>query len=895
MRNVCLALILALTLPASARVLSYAPYTNTPAQAGIHSRASRHFVLIEGGDINQRQVVLYDTEGDDPRVVYPQQTTSRLTYIAYAALYERDGQPPLILVGTSYYQAALSSDGGASWKSIRGPGTAVSTSGWIDNGGASTQPPWYPIQTGNDLYPFVIAGDAGVFAVSPEGATKLLAPSGSMVGRDREGTRFLIKSGGFVSMVDVYGNHRRLFAVEANLRYSGWITPAGQAYVEAYARDGRYLFHYRNGALYFVAGPRDQRPPVAGDPYRPEVEELRFFAVPTEDYRGAWMIQRRSGQPTTLLRHLPGGDVETMWSDPAGREVEALIPGRSGDTLLIQVHVPRDVNVERPFIDPALAIWHAGDPMPAAYDELFLNEEANKSFLHVDVDAMAAGQAFVFNSGSTFFEAPEEGPVSAPIGGGGEVLQEWGVVRASLRQRLVLPGVARMRGAYGALWSTDLTIYNPLDVPQSVEVRYSGMGEEAVRSLLRRTQTLHLAPREIATIDDALYSLFLIVNGGGTLHFEPEVGVNVFARTYHTTPAGGTYGYGMQAVDFFNAAGPRFTMTFSGAFPGPNFRTNIALTDTSGRGTEARLQGIPSLDYHRSELGTLATPSGGALQMNARTGFPRGGALVVQPTRGTAIPTVVAIDNVTNDPTYFPPDLPATIARSIPVLAHVDTNGVRLRSDLYLYNPTDHGREVILEAKPWDKSVRRVIYLYVEPHASQVYVDALPTLFTFTGYMRVRYRSDEDEETGEGVRVTSRLYTVDENGGTAGALVPPLNNFQIAGPGDTLEILGISGGDRFRTNLGLVELSQTNTFGRANVRVRIFDEQHRQLDTFDTSIDSTYGRQIDDLFAHRNLQTPKAALIEVEVLGGGLVAAYATLVDGITTDATYLAANLAAK
>lgn len=64
---------------------------------------------------------------------------------------------------------------------------------------------------------------------------------------------------------------------------------------------------------------------------------------------------------------------------------------------------------------------------------------------------------------------------------------------------------------------------------------------------------------------------------------------------------------------------------------------------------------------------------------------------------------------------------------------------------------------------------------------------------------------------------------------------------------------------------------------------------------FDTSIDSPYGRQIDDLFAHRNLETPKAALIEVQVLGGGLVAAYATLVDGITTDATYLAANLAAK
>lgn len=905
MRNITITLmaILALTLPASARVLSYAPYTSQPAQAGIHSRTSRHFILIEGHDAYDRRVVLYDTRGDEPRVVYPPPGSSRTgDLIDYAASYEREGEPPLILVGPNYREMTLSSDGGLTWKDINLQAAEVSKSGWIDNGGSHTQPLWYPIQTGNDTWPFIVSSryDRGIWAIGAQGAMKRLSGPGTMVGRDREGTRFLVKENGAVFMIDVYGNRRRLFAAEPNLPYAGWITPGGQAYLEMYASDGHYLFHYRNGGLYFVAGPRDQRPPAPGDGPRAWSDELRFFAVPTADYGGAWMIQRRSGQPTTLLRHRAGGDLETMWSDPAGREIEALIPGRSGETLLIQVHVPRDVSVERPFIDPALAVWHIGDPMPASYDELFLNEEANKSFLHVDVDAMASGEAFVFNSGSVFEAAPE-GPISSPIGGGGDVLQEWGVVRASLKQRLVLPGVARTRGAYGALWSTDLTLYNPLDVPQSVEVRYSGMGEEEVRSLLRRTQTIRLAPREIAVIPDALYSLFLIVNGGGTLHFEPEVGVNVFGRTYHTTTAGGTYGYGMQAIDFFNAVGSRFSMTFSGAFPGPNFRTNVALTDTSGRGTAAALMSVLANDYFASrELTTLATPSSGVLQTNGVERFrpsltTGGGALVIQPTRGTAIPTVVAIDNITNDATYFPPDLPATIARSIPVLAHVDTPTMKLRSDLYLYNPTDDDRWVVLEAKPWDKSVRRIIYRQLAPHESQVIVDALPTLFTFTGYMRVRYRSDEDDQTGEGVRVTSRLYTVDANGGTAGALVPPLNNFQIASPGDTLEILGISGGDRFRTNLGLVELSQANTFGRADIRVRIFDEQHRQLDTFDTAIDSTYGQQLDDLFAARHIETPKAALIEVEVLGGGLVAAYATLIDGMTGDATYLAANLGAK
>ena len=38
--------------------------------------------------------------------------------------------------------------------------------------------------------------------------------------------------------------------------------------------------------------------------------------------------------------------------------------------------------------------------MPRHYDELYLNEEWNKGFVHVDVDKMAEGEPFVFNSGA---------------------------------------------------------------------------------------------------------------------------------------------------------------------------------------------------------------------------------------------------------------------------------------------------------------------------------------------------------------------------------------------------------------------------------------------------------------------------------------------------------------
>jgi hypothetical protein len=887
---------LALTLPSSARVLSYAPYTGEPAQAGIHSRSSRYFVLIEGANTIARQVVLYDTQGDEPRVLQPD---PRFAYgeIYYAALFEREGDPPLILIGGER-ATRLSNDGGTTWMTVAVPLPSVSGSGWIDNGGADTQPIWYPVQVGGKDAPFILATDQGLSIITAQGTVRnIYTGPMSMVGRNREATSFLIKENGFISLVDLYGGKSRLFATDPSAAYGGWITPFGSTYIQSYRREGRFLYLFRNRVLRFIAGPEDVAVPVEGIA-TPRVDDLRFFAIPTIDFDGAWMIQRAHGKPTRLLRHTAqSGVLETMWSDPSGREVEALIPGESGQTLLIQVHVPRDVTVDQPFIDPALAVWHIGTPMPTEYDELYLNEEENKAFLHVDVDAIESGEPFVFNSGSIYHDAPVEGPVSPPVPGGADIIQEWGVVRASLRQHLVLPGVARMHGVGGTRWSTDLVISNPDDEPQSVEVRYVGIGETTVPSFLRRTQTIHLDPREIKTIPDVLYSMFLIVNGGGTLHFLPETGVNVFARTYNTQGQG-TLGYGMQAIDFFNAAGSRFPLIFSGAFPGSNFRTNVLLTDTSGRGAEARL--LPPTDHSPLTVTTAQVPPNGVSAKNglrsvAISPARRVGGLRIEPTRGTIIPTVIAIDNISQDATYFPPDPPTTVPRSIPVLAHLDVNGMRIRSDLYFYNPLPVTQRVTLEAKPWDKSVRRIVSVDVPALSSRVVVDALPTLFTFTGYMRVRFQTVDTDYSVDGVRVTSRLYIQRDDGGTVGCLVPPLNNFQIAGPGDALEILGVHGGNAFRTNLGLIELSQTNTFGKANVRVRIYDQRHREIDTFTTSIDSTFGKQIDDLFASRNIDTPNAALIRVEVIDGGLVAAYVTLVDPITQDATYLPANLAAK
>src|SRR5207253_9736500 len=61
----------------------------------------------------------------------------------------------------------------------------------------------------------------------------------------------------------------------------------------------------------------------------------------------------------------------------------------------------------------------------------------------------------------------------APSSGrGSDVVQQCGVVRASLQQKLVLPGVGHTAAAYGINWATDVTLYNPNDGATRVDLRF---------------------------------------------------------------------------------------------------------------------------------------------------------------------------------------------------------------------------------------------------------------------------------------------------------------------------------------------------------------------------------------------------------------------------------------
>jgi hypothetical protein len=906
-----------LATAASARVISYAPYSDRPAYPAQQHRMNRFFVLMEGLGSSAPilapyysyptgQLVMYDSKGEqEPRVVLPQDNS--VAAFSVVAVRENNGVPVIFtqtnaVIGGKNSERkmifALSTDGGSSWKIISGlpdNGYVVQNIGAFaaDTGGPITHNQYSQVRIGTASTPFVLSFyNGGIFSVAADGTVRQLVGGSStnagatLVGSDISGSVFLYRqSPDTLSIVDLAGNKGVIGIVNPSATDEGWITPNGDVYLHEWSGSQTTLARFHDGVRSTILSQTSDG-------------QLGMFAIPTFDFTGAWIIQRGQSRPTTLFLHDATG-LHEQWSDVTAPEVEALHAGSSGKSLLVQVHRPRPQTDQRIFKDPALAIWHVGEREPRVYDELFMDEQYTKGFVHLDVEAVAKGEPFVFDSGAT---SPPVGIIispSIPVAGGGDVVQEWGVVRASLSQKLILPGIGRTPGAYNSYWLSDVILYNPLDAAQEVVITYvpTGTPSPAVSALY--ASKLTLAPHEIRVIPDALKTIFNIDNGGGAFILTPESGINASSRTY-TRSDKGTYGFGMNAIDYFaGSASPRFPVTFAGAFPGSSFRTNLILTDVSGHGSETALTAVGLSGFMGASAVPFEVRANGQQQINGISAslslFPSDtGGLLVQPTRGAVVASVIAIDNRTNDPTYFPPDLPSPIVRTIPAIGHLDgANNAKFRSDLYLYNPSGQTRNLILQVKPWDSAESpQTINFTMLPNEARVIPDVLFRLFGRTGIARLRYQSSGDPL---GVRVTSRTYTVDENGGTYGFLMPPLNNFQSATTGDTLEILGVVGGSQFRTNIGLVELTAFPAPQQATARIEIIDEKGKTIDAFTVNVPSAGGMQVNDVFHARGLgDGPAAALIRVTPLSG-MVGAYATINDNGTNDPTYLAANLAAK
>ena len=335
-----------------ARVISYSPYTDRVATPAVQHRLNRHFLLIEQpptssfapplvspippyGYYTVGQAVLYDASGtEEPRVVFPQDGSTAV--ITAAAVREDDRQTPAILIETNANFRGnnpsaqliwlLSTDGGTSWTKVALPSTAINIPSTIDVGGPFVRGRYSQVRIGTREVPFVVGVPGGasatLYAVTADGSANQLAifpvtnltqpPQNPLIGRDAEGRRFLVQSSDGILIIDLNGTRTTLAANTLRGAADGWITPDGAAYIQQDISQGNVtLLYVKNGAATPVAAAWDGPPDVI----QPTNISWVFYAVPTADYAGAWIIRRGGSRPTQLLLHKPASGLVEQWTD----------------------------------------------------------------------------------------------------------------------------------------------------------------------------------------------------------------------------------------------------------------------------------------------------------------------------------------------------------------------------------------------------------------------------------------------------------------------------------------------------------------------------------------------------------------------------------------------------
>ena len=299
-------------------------------------------------------------------------------------------------------------------------------------------------------------------------------------------------------------------------------------------------------------------------------------------------------------------------------------PASSGRRLLVQVHRPRPQMDQRLFKDPALAVWEEGQPAPARVRRA-LPERADEQGVRPprrrDGRRRGAVRLRLGRHRPRASSAAAGRPATAARAGR-DVVQEWGVVKASLRQRLVIPAVARTAGAGGAFWKTDLLLGNPgrRAAPASTSGSFRRGGGEA------REAIVSLASREIRLVPDVLGGSLRRSRRARARSSSRRRGPASSRRRAGPGPPRGRAPSGCRWVRSTSSRrrAPGSRSASRARFPGAGYRTNVG----GRRRRRARRDGRPPVRVGVG-LGRPARPhlrGGRRAERRSSTGSPRGSA-----------------------------------------------------------------------------------------------------------------------------------------------------------------------------------------------------------------------------------------------------------------------------
>ncbi|MBV8516276.1 MAG: DUF11 domain-containing protein [Acidobacteria bacterium] len=465
---------------------------------------------------------------------------------------------------------------------------------------------------------------------------------------------------------------------------------------------------------------------------------------------------------------------------------------------------------------------------------------------------------------------------------------------------LVIPAVGHLAGV-NSNWQSDVRLANTGALAQQFRLSFNrGTGDPS--DGVRETIVTVDAGATMA-LDDIVRNWYGIGSLGdssnGTLVIEPlsadaALGAIVSSRTYNLA-SGGTLGQFIPAVPFrdFIGAATHSILALQQIAQNGSYRTNLGLVESAGKPANVLVSVFDGSGNRLLEV-PVSLNAGEQRQLNgflaANNLSLANGHVEVQVTDGEGLVTAYAsvIDNASNDPMLASGVRLGSDGATrfiVPGVANLDTGIAHWRTDLRIFNSSMQPQPATLTFFPNDPAAPPSSQtLTVNPGEVKALDDVLQSFF---GVANIGGAVHVTTPAPAPLIVTGRTY--DETaGGTLGQLIPAVTPSEAVGSGErTLQILQAEQSVRYRTNLGLAEV----TGHAATVEVSVVLPDSKITPVVTVPLAPFQSTQIPILTSF-GLDNIYNARITVRVVDGdGRVTAYGSVVDMQTQAPTYIPAQ----
>jgi len=466
---------------------------------------------------------------------------------------------------------------------------------------------------------------------------------------------------------------------------------------------------------------------------------------------------------------------------------------------------------------------------------------------------------------------------------------------------LIIPAIAHA-GGINSNFQSDVRVTNTAPQTAKYQLIFTPDGGAA------KTTTVSIDPGKTLALDDILATWF---GGGtsaiGTLEIRPSStttssssptatpSITTFAasRTYNVT-ANGTFGQYIPAIPFSQFISKTGLISLQQIASSAAFRTNLGLLEGSGDPATALISvfgndGVKLAEFTQNLAGGQHIQLNGVLAAQGLTNLADGRIEVRLTSNGGKVTAYASVlDNATNDPLLVAPVSITTVGAPkyvLPGIADLNNGIANWRSDVRIYNPTSSAVNATVTFYPLGGGDPTSKTISIAPNEVKQLDSALNTLFGIANAGGALHITTENNAA---LVATARTYNQTSNG-TFGQFIPAVTpNDAVGKGGRALQILQVEESDRFRSNIGVTEV--TGKPAKVEITAIPPDSKFAVTGTFDFGPNEY--RQYSSLLKSLGLDTAYNTRVTVRVVDGdGKVSAYASVVDQKTQDPNYVNAQ----